>query len=120
MAEKQGAPFDPASYATAAQKRIRQFNDAQGELFGLVQETNRHWLDCIQDQMKLACEYASKLTTARSIPEVMTTWQEWGNREAQAMAENTAHLIGDAQNAVQKGVHLLSNGWQPEGNSLNK
>jgi hypothetical protein len=120
VAEKQESAFDLPSFAASAQKQIKQFSDAQSELFGLIQETNQHWLNGVQDQMKLASEYASKLSAARSIPDAMTTWQEWGSREVQIVADNTLHLLSDTQNVMQKSAHLLSNGWQSEGSGLSK
>lgn len=87
---------------------------AQTELFDQIQEINRHWLDRIEAEVSLASELASKLTAARSIPDAMTAYQEWGSRRFEMMANDTKHFLDDTQKFVRVGAHFLASRWQPK------
>ena len=57
----------------------------------------------------------AKLTAARSIAEVATTYQEWASRHMEMSAEDAKRLFADGQKIVQTGAHLLANGWLSNG-----
>lgn len=63
-----------------AKQRLDEFANVQTELLKTFQETNEHWRNRIASEAKVEQDFASKLTAARSIPDAMTTCQEWGNR----------------------------------------
>ena len=63
--------------AALGKKRIGEFMRAQTELLDEMQETNRHWLDRIQSEANLASEFASKLSSARSMPDAMAVSRDW-------------------------------------------
>jgi hypothetical protein len=65
----------------------------------------------MQSEANLASEFASKLTTARSIPDAMTACQEWSSRRFEMMAEDGKHLFADTQKFIEAGARLVSNGW---------
>src|SRR5208337_146176 len=67
--------------AEMGKRRIENFVDAQRELLNRLQETNRQWFDRMQSEAKVASDFANKVMGARSIPEAMTTYQEWANRQ---------------------------------------
>lgn len=105
----------PEDFAATAQKRMQEFADAQTELVEQCQDANRHWLHHIEAEVNIASDFAIKLTAARSIPEAMTAYQEWGSRRLEMMAEDSRHFLDDAQKFMQAGVRLISNGWQSKG-----
>jgi phasin protein len=111
------SPFDlaPADIAATAMKRFEDFAKAQTEQFDNFRETNREWLDRVQAETNLASEFVSKLTTARSIPDAMTAYQEWGSRRLEMMADDTKHLMDNTQKFMQTSAKLLANGWLPKG-----
>jgi len=108
----------PAEFATISMKRFEEFAKAQTEQFNNFQETNRHWLDRVQAEANLASEFVSKITAARSIPDAMTAYQEWGGKRLEMMAEDTKHLLENTQKYMQTSARLLANGWQPKGPSV--
>ncbi len=55
-------------------------------------------------QWVLASEFASKLTQARSIPDAMSTCQEWAGRRFKMMAEDSKHVLTDIQNFMENGL----------------
>jgi len=51
------------------------------------------------------------LTTTRSIPDAMTTCQEWTGRQIEMMAKDSKLLAADTQRFMETGARLLSSGW---------
>ena len=89
-------------------KSIEELLNAQTELLKNLQETNRHWLEIVQSEAALASKFATKLTTTRSIPDAMTTCQEWSNRQIEMMAEDCKLLVADTQRFMETGARFLS------------
>ena len=112
-------PFNLASaeFTAIAMKRFEEFAKAQTEQFDKFEETNRQWLDRVQAEVNLTSEFVSKLAAARSIPDAMTAYQEWGNRRLEIMAEDTRHLMDNTQEFMRTNAKLLANGWQSMGSS---
>ena len=93
------------------QKSIDELFNVQSELFEILQVTNQHWLECVQTEAALASKFATKLTTTRSIPDAMTTCQEWTGRQIEMMAKDSKLLAADTQRFMETGARLLSSGW---------
>jgi len=106
-------PFNltPAEFAVMSQKRIEQFVNAQSEILEELRKTNQQWVERAQFEANAGSEFASKLASAHSIPEAMTTFQEWNSRRLEMIAEDGKHLLADTQKFVEMGAHLLSNSW---------
>ena len=112
MAQSQNEQFAPfnltaADIARETKKRIEEFVNAQTEQLDKLQEANRLWVDSIQAKTNLASEFASKLSSARSIPEALTACQDWGKRRVEMMAEDTKHILDDTQNLMQMNAQVL-------------
>jgi hypothetical protein len=103
--------------AEMGKKRIENFVDAQRELLNRVQETNRQWLDRMQSEAKVASDFANKVMGARSIPEAMTAYQEWANRQLEMTAEDAKRLFTDGQKFIEASARLLSNEASGNGRS---
>jgi hypothetical protein len=97
-----------SEFATMGKKSIEELLNAQTELLKNLQETNRHWLEIVQSEAALASKFATKLTTTRSIPDAMTTCQEWSNRQIEMMAEDCKLLVADTQRFMETGARFLS------------
>lgn len=98
-------------FVAFGKQRVEELVGAQTELFDQLRETSRQWLDRIQSEARLASEFASQLTAARSVPDTMIVCQGWANRRLEMMAADQRHLLADYQKLTQTGVRLLSNGW---------
>lgn len=101
----------PAELAAMGKKRVEDFVNAQTELFEKFQASNKQWLDRMESEAGLASDLASKLISARSIPDAMTACQQWSNRRFEMMAEDGRHVFADAQKLVETATRLFSNGW---------
>jgi hypothetical protein len=47
---------------------------------------------------------------ARSIPEAMTAYQEWANRQLEMTAEDAKHFFADGQKFIEASTRLMSSG----------
>ena len=107
-ADKSPPTLLSSEFATTGKKSIEELLNAQTELLKNLQETNRHWLEIVQSEAALASKFAMKLTTTRSIPDAMTTCQEWSNRQIEMMAEDCKLLVADTQRFMETGARFLS------------
>jgi hypothetical protein len=108
--------------AEMGKKRIESFVDAQRELLTQLQDSNRQWFERMQSEAKVASDFANKVMSARSVPEAMTAYQEWANRQLEMTAEDTKRLFTDGQKFIEASTRLLSSeisGSGPSGRSLN-
>ena len=94
-------------FTATTKKQIKAFTNAQSEALDNLQEVSHQWLDRIQAETSLASELASKLATARSMPDAMAAYQKWGGRRLEMIAEDTKHLWDDTQKFVQASARLL-------------
>src|SRR5262249_35250237 len=102
--------FNSSEFATLGKKRIEAFVTAQTELFEELQEANRHWLDRFQSEANLASEYASKLSSARTIPDAMAVSRDWATRYFQMLAEDGKHFADDTRKFMETGARFFTNG----------
>jgi hypothetical protein len=100
--------------AALGKKRIGHFVRVQTELLDEFQEANRHWLDRIQSEADLASEYASKLTSSRTIPDAMAASRDWASRYLAMLAEDGQHLAADTRKFMETGARLFANGLAHE------
>lgn len=103
--------LNPTEFAVIGKKRAEDLAKAQTEFLEKLQETNGQWVERMQSEAKLASDFASKLTSARSIPDAMVACQEWTNRHLELMAEDGKHFLDDTQKFMETGARLMFNGW---------
>ena len=95
-----------------------QVNGNATELFNSFNETSRRWLGCFEAEAKMTSELATKLTAARSLPDIMAAYQEWGTRQLEMMGGETKHFLDDAQKLMQSSAHVAWTGWQSNGRGI--
>ena len=103
-----------SEFADMWKKGVEGFFHMHEDFIHGLNETNRHWLDRIQLEAKLASEFGSKMAASRSLPEVVMVGQEWASQQVQMMAEDRQHLLEDCQYLTEIGGRLLSNSWMPK------
>jgi hypothetical protein len=94
--------------AEMGKMRVENFVDAQRELLNQLQETNRQWFDRMQSEARVASDFANKVMGARSIPDAMTAYQEWANRQLEMTAEDAKRLFTDGQKFLAVSTRLMS------------
>ena len=107
------APFGliPSAFMTMGRKQIHECVKAHSELVDRFQEVNRNWLDHLQSEAALSTEFASKMTAARSIPDVAALLLEWNKRHMEMADVDAKHVLADAQKIMKVGARLLPGGW---------
>jgi hypothetical protein len=91
-------------------KRIETFMAVQKQLVEIFEELNRDQLARAKQETELASEFAGKVTSARSIPDIMTAYQEWLSKRMTLFTEDGRKLFDDSQKVVNATMRLLSNG----------
>jgi hypothetical protein len=91
-------------------KRIESFMEVQKELVDTFEQFNREQFERAKQETELASRFAGKVTSARSIPDVMAAYQEWISNRMELFAEDGRKLYEDSQKVVNATMKLLSNG----------
>jgi len=101
----------PPEFAAIGQKSFEGLASAQSELLGKIQKANQDWFERMQLEASEASKLASRLTTARSLPETTAACQEWASRRIEIAAEYSKRLLDNGQQFVETGARLFSNGY---------
>lgn len=91
-------------------------NALQKDLLEACEEASRAWLARVESELGLWSELASKLTAARSVPEVMEAYAKSVSQRMQMTADDARRLFDDCQKVTQKITQSLSKGW-PSGST---
>ena len=101
----------PSAFITMGRKQIHECVKAHSELVGRIQDANQSWLDHLQSEANLSTEFASKMTAARSIPDIAALLLEWNKRHMEMAKVDAKHVVADTQKIMQAGARLLPGGW---------
>ena len=109
-------PFalNTGEFAALGKKRLSDFMRVQTELLDEFQESNRHWLDRFESEANLVSEFASKLSSARSMPDAMAVSRDWATQYFAMLAEDGQHLADDTRKFMETGARLFSGGFSAE------
>jgi hypothetical protein len=124
MADTETPTFDPRSFAdktfplllnsselaALGKKRIGEFIRVQTEILDELHEANRHWLDRFESEANLASEFASRLSSARTMPDAMAVSRDWATQYLAMLTEDSRHLADDTRKLIETGTRLFSGG----------
>jgi hypothetical protein len=79
-------------------------------LLDTFEQVQRDRLTRTMEETKLASEFAAKVASARSIPDVMALYQQWIMKCEEMMAEDGRKFLDDSQKVANAALSLLSNG----------
>ncbi len=80
----------------------------QKEMLGLLSEMGREWFERAASEAELAMRLPNKLTSARSMPDVISTYQEWLGEWMNMFGEDSRRLISDSRKFVDVGVRCFA------------
>jgi hypothetical protein len=103
-------PADFTRQFEQAREQAKSVFATQKELLDALEQMNAHWLARAKSEAELASTMASKLASARSMPDVSSVYQDWLNLRMQRCLEDSNHMIGDVQKFVQTGVRMMHTG----------
>ena len=107
-AERKSEPMSDAVEFGA--NRLASLMEMQRELLDTLEKIQRDRLARTMEETKVASELVAKMTSARSIPEIMTIYQEWIAKHAEMFAEDSCKFMDDSQKIANTTVRLLSGG----------
>jgi hypothetical protein len=80
------------------------------KLLDTFEQVQRDRLTRTMEETKLASEFAAKVASARSIPDIMALYQQWIMKCEEMMAEDGRKFLDDSQKVANAALSLLSNG----------
>jgi hypothetical protein len=88
--------------------RFATLMDMQREFLNALEQIQRAQLARTMEGTNLAANLASKVASAKSIPEIMTIYQEWITRNMELFAEDSRRFMADSQRIANATTRLLS------------
>jgi hypothetical protein len=91
-------------------KRFESLMEVHRKLLTTFERVQRDRLARAMEETKLASEFAAKVTSARSIPDIMAIYQQWISKCEEMIAEDGRKFLDDSQKVANAALSLLSNG----------
>ncbi|MGC2317710.1 MAG: phasin family protein [Bradyrhizobium sp.] len=91
-------------------KRVETVKEVQNLLLDTFEQFNRQQLARGKREMEFASEFAGKITSARSVPDVMNAYQNWVSKRMAFYMEDGQKLFEDSQRVLNTTMKLLSIG----------
>jgi hypothetical protein len=80
----------------------------QTEMLGLLSEIGQEWFARATSEAELAFKLPNKLTSARTVPDAISAYQEWFGEWMNMRGEDSRRLISDGQRIVETGVRCFA------------
>jgi len=82
------------------------------KLLDTFEQVQRDRLTRTMEETRLVSEFATKITSARSIPDIMAIYQQWIAKCEEIIAEDGRKFLDDSQKVANAALSLLSNGGE--------
>ena len=112
--------FEPAMFHDAMElgrKRLEAIAELQKEVFSLFEETNHHWMKRLKQEADLTKQLSGDLSACKSVPEMVSTYQNWLSHHMKLIATDGQSLMADSQKLVETSARMMSGNG---GSLLNK
>ena len=114
-------PYEPSAsragpIAMFGQEQSENLASLQKELLEVYEQASRAWLARVKSEADLWSGLAAKLTSTRSVPEALESYQKCVAQRMQMAAEDGRQMFEQCQSITQKITRALSNG-RPTGGS---
>jgi Phasin protein len=104
---KTGASSDAVNWG---QHQTETALNLQKAILESCEHASRAWIDRVQSEMSLWSDFASKLSSTKSIPEALETYTKCVSQRMQMAADDGRKLVEEAQQITQKLTQSLGNG----------
>jgi len=84
----------------------------QTEMFDALQSISRDWMTRATSEAELAFNLPNRLTGVRTIPDAISTYQEWLSEWLAMCGEDGRHFVSNGQKIVATGMRCFSNASQ--------
>ena len=106
--------FVPTEIAEIGKKRIEAMMEIQKEFLDTFEAINRAWFERAKSVANLTSELVSKLSSARSMPETASAYQECMGKRMEMLADDGRRAFADSQKFIHLGTRFLANGTAGE------
>lgn len=90
--------------------RFESLLEVHRKLLSTFEQVQRDRLTRTMEETKLASEFAAKVASARSIPDIMAIYQQWITKCEEMMTEDGRKFLDDSQKMANAVLSLLANG----------
>jgi Phasin protein len=104
------ADGEPAEFVEIRKKRLEAMGEVQKGFLETLERMNRNWFERARSEADLASEFASKLISARSVPDATSVYQQWLGRQMEMFAEDSRHFLADGQKLVEVSTRFIRTG----------
>jgi hypothetical protein len=80
----------------------------QTEMFEVLHDVGRNWLERAASDAELAFDLPNKLTSAQTVPAALSAYQEWLSEWMSRVSEDGRSFIADSQKIVDKSVSCFA------------
>ena len=80
----------------------------QTEMFEVLHDVGRNWLERAASDAELAFDLPNKLTSAQTVPAALSAYQEWLSEWMSRVSEDGRSFIADSQKIVDKSVSCFT------------
>jgi len=94
--------IDRATPFERGQEQAEAMLGMQKELLEVCEQASRAWLDRVKSEVDLWTELAAKLSSTRSLPDALGTYQECGTQRMQMAAEDGRRMADECQRFLQE------------------
>ncbi|MGJ0509220.1 MAG: hypothetical protein ACR652_19265 [Methylocystis sp.] len=98
-----------SEFMAEGRQRMEDVAGAQSEFWNKLQHSNRKWLDRMQNEASMAADLASRLTSARSLTETASLFQNWTMKHMEMAAEDARRVMTDTQDILAAGARFWTN-----------
>lgn len=96
-------------FLAEGRQRLEEATGARAEFWDKVQDSNRKWLDRMQNEANMAADFANRLTSARSLTETASLFQNWTVKHMEMATEDARRVISDTQDIIAAGARFWTN-----------
>jgi len=100
----------PQDFLQIGAKRFESLMEVHRKLLATFERVQRDRLARAMEETKLASEFATKVTSARSITDIMAVYQQWITQCEEMIAEDGRKFLDDSQKVANAALSLLANG----------
>lgn len=112
-----GPAQNASEVVTERRHRLEEMAEAQSQFWDRLQSANRNWLHRMQNEASLAADFASKLTSSKSLTETAGIFQTWTMKHMEMATEDARRMMSETQEIMAAGARFWSNTGGGDGKS---
>lgn len=105
--EKTFSAMDNMAFGDVGARNVAAGLRLHREMLGLLSDMGQDWLARASAEAQLALRLPNRLTAARSVPDAVTTYQEWFGEWLNRCSEDSQRLLSDGQKIVVTGTRCF-------------